>query len=74
MTKQIIKINTDPELTIVNIGDIVQFDDLDPAKAIKFVDCYDCCLRKDCSITSKTSFCSYINGENIMFKAIKTKV
>lgn len=78
MKKEIIKINTNPELTMVKIGDIVQFDSLEPVKAVKFTDCSKCEYDDDCGNVFK--YCDFIrdngviaDGTAIMFKAIKDK-
>ncbi len=76
--KQIIKINTEPELPLVKIGDIVQFDSLEPVKAVKFTDCSKCEYGDGCGNVFK--YCDFIrdngviaDGTAIMFKAIKVK-
>ncbi len=79
--KKIIKINTiKPK---IKVGDIVQFNDLAPVKAVKFTDCCNCAMDKlpeEVICSSAIPYCDYFEDENyivsngIMFKAIKTKV
>lgn len=70
--KQIIKIST--IRPTIKAGDIVQFDDLAPVKAVKFKDCALCSLEDACS--EGENYCDYISetwGNSVMFKTIKTK-
>ena len=70
--KQIIKINTIKPM--VKPGDIVQFDDLAPVKAVRFKDCALCSLTDACF--KGECFCNYIVEDwtnNVMFKAIKSR-
>ena len=80
MAKQIIKINTIKPT--IKKGDIVQFNDLAPVKAVKFKDCVDCAMAKleepdTCS--GERPYCDYFEDGNyvvsngIMFRAIKIK-
>lgn len=42
MKKEIIKINTKPKLQNVEIGDVVQFNSLEPVKVVSFINCDRC--------------------------------
>ena len=76
--KNIIKINTiKPK---VKIGDIVQFNDLDPVRAVKFTDCDNCVmnsLEKPNACLEPINYCNYFedakstHSNEIMFKAIR---
>lgn len=78
--KQIIKINTiKPK---IKIGDIVQFNDLAPVKAIKFKDCELCAMSKldeDNVCSGEMPYCDYfedvdyVTANDIMFKSKRTK-
>ena len=80
MAKQVIKINTIKPT--IKIGDIVQFNDLAPVKAVKFRECHNCIMSKldEYNVCSgEIPYCDYFEDEDyvvsngIMFKAIKTK-
>ena len=80
MAKRIIKINTIKP--VIKIGDIVQFNDLPPVKAVKFKDCIFCAMN-DLDVynvcSGEMNYCDHFEDEDyvvsngIMFKAIKTK-
>ena len=72
MAKEIIKVKT--TYPTIRIGDIVQFDDLNPVKAVKFKDCALCCIRDACF--EGENYCNYIAEDwtnSVMFKAIKSQ-
>jgi hypothetical protein len=82
MKKQIIKINTDPELPLVKIGDIVQFDELPPVKVVAHTECERCCFFNYpdelyvCNYQQPLAYCEHLKSKlynGIMFKEIKAK-
>lgn len=70
MKKEIIKINTKPKLQNVEIGDVVQFNSLEPVKVVSFINCDRCEYDNIC--THDFKYCDFIEENNclIMFEAI----
>ena len=64
---EVIKINTNPIIPKLKIGDIVQIDNMKPVKAVQWFGCGECAYMdrdyEDCRL--------WCNNKNIMFAEVK---
>ena len=74
-----IKISTKPIVPTIKIGDVIQFDDFPPVKAVKFKDCSLCYLSETSHCHTRSSefadfcvkYCVTKRNVELMFAEVK---